>query len=61
MLFGYFFFFMLLSLDVQNKSENISIDIPSYFGHLLKLSRVCLKQEENFSKESCIEGILALF
>lgn len=52
---------MLLSLDVQNKSENISIDIPSYFGHLLKLSRVCLKQEENFSKESCIEGILALF
>lgn len=34
----------------------ISIDIAFYFGHLLKLSRMCLKQDENFSKESYLEN-----
>lgn len=52
-----FYFFMLLSLDVQKKNQKvISIDIAFYFGHLLKLSRMCLKQDENFSKESYLEN-----
>ena len=59
MLSSYFFLCYLWMYKTNQKM--ISIDIPSYFGHLLKLSRVCLKQEENFFKESCIEGILALF
>ena len=39
----------------KENQKMISIDIAFYFGHLLKLSRMCLKQDGNFSKESYIE------